>query len=177
MKAKAKGEPAMNRHAIVGGTLTFRIPYGGRAAFDWWLDHSGHDVLVECSKPWKGLHTGMHQSGMGPKFTSAEARRLAEALARRIIGNLDYVVQNRDKADIEFVSFYDKQQLPLYRKWAWEEEKRRFLEVGLLAEAFKDDDDDDESPDHTVSAKHEQRAEQELNSEPVELIEEKWGLA
>jgi len=147
MKAKAEGEPDMKRHATVGGTLTFSIPYGGQALFDWRLDSAGHDVIVECVKPWKGLHTDVHRIGMGPKFTSAEARRLAEVLARRIIGNLDYVIRNRNKEDIAFVSFYDDQQLPLYRKWAWEEEKRRFVEVGLLAEAFKDDDDDDDSPD------------------------------
>jgi len=164
------------RNAITGGTLTFRIPYDGRVTFDWRLDSSGHDVIVECIKPWKGLHTDVHRIGMGPKFTSDEARRQAEELARRIIGNLDYVVRNRDKDSLGFVSVYDNKQLPLYRKWAWEEEKRRFVEVGLLAEAFKDDDDDD-SPEGVVSAEYEERAEEELKSETVELIEEKWGLA
>ena len=81
------------------------------------------------------LKSDVHQIGMGPKFTPDEARRLAEVLARRIIGNLDYVVRNRLKDDIEFVSFYDNRQLPLYRKWAWEETKRRMVEVGILAEA------------------------------------------
>ena len=42
---------------------------------------------------------------------------------QRIIGNLDYVVRNRLKDDIEFVSYYDNRQLPLYRKWACEETK------------------------------------------------------
>jgi len=177
MKAKAEGKSDKKRHVSVGGTLTFSIPYGGQASFDWWLDTFGHDVLVECIKPWKGLHTDVHRIGMGPKFTSAEARRLAEVLARRIIGNLDYVIRNRDKEDIAFVSVYDNEQLPLYRKWALEEEKRRFIEVGLLAEAFKDDDDDDDSPDGVATAEHEERAEEELKSAPVEVIGEKWGLA
>ena len=70
---------------MIGGTLVFRIPYGGRARFDWRLDHFEHDVLVECTSPWKGLKSDVHQIGMGPRFTPDEARRLAEALARRII--------------------------------------------------------------------------------------------
>ena len=163
----------MNKNAKIGGTLLFRIPYGGRAKFDWWLDRFEHDVIVECTSPWKGLHTDVHQIGMGPRFSREEARRLAEVLARRIIGNLDYVVQHRLE-DVEFVSYYDNQQLPLYRKWAWEEAKRRMIEVGLLAEAFRDDDgyDEDESPDdNAMPAEYEERADEDLKASPVELIE------
>jgi len=162
----------MTRKVSVGGTLTFRIPYGGRAKFDWWLDEFGHDVLVECMSPWKGLSSDLHRIGMGPKFSQAEARRLAEVLARRIIDNLDYAVRNRSKDDIVFASWYDTRQLPLYRKWAWEEAKRRFVEVGLLAGAFKDDDENDDSPENVVSAEHEDRAEDELKRTRIEVIEE-----
>ena len=159
------------RKPRVGGTLVFRIPYGGRAKFDWHLDRFEHDVLVECTSPWKGLKSDVHQIGMGPKFTPDEARRLAEVLARRIIGNLDYVVRNRLKDDIEFVSFYDNRQLPLYRKWAWEETKRRMVEVGLLAEAYNDDDDD--SSDTAWSEEHVALAEAELaKNNKVELVAE-----
>ena len=161
------------RKPRVGGTLVFRIPYGGRARFDWHLDRFEHDVLVECTSPWKGLKSDVHQIGMGPKFTPDEARRLAEVLARRIIGNLDYVVRNRLKDDIEFVSFYDNRQLPLYRKWAWEESKRRMVEAALVAEAYKDDDDDDDSPDHALGAEHIALAEAELaKNNKVELVAE-----
>ena len=155
----------------VGGTLVFRIPYGGRARFDWHLDRFEHDVQVECTSPWKGLKSDVHQIGMGPKFTPDEARRLAEVLARRIIGNLDYVVRNRLKDDIEFVSFYDNRQLPLYRKWAWEETKRRMVEVSLLAEAYNDDDDD--SSDTAWREEHVALAEAELaKNNKVELVAE-----
>ena len=158
---------------MVGGTLVFRIPYGGRARFDWHLDRFGHDVLVECTSPWKGLKSDVHQIGMGPRFAPDEARRHAEALARRIIGNLDYVVRNRLKDDIEFVSFYDNRQLPLYREWAWEDEKRRMVKVALVAEAYKDDDDDDDSPDNVLGADHIALAEAELaENGRVELVEE-----
>ena len=153
------------RKPRVGGTLVFRIPYCGRARFDWRLDHFEHDVLVECTSPWKGLKSDVHQIGMGPRFSPDEARRLAEALARRIIGNLDYVVRNRLKGDIEFVSYYDNRQLPLSRKWAWEETKRRMVEVVLVAEAYKDDDDDDDSPDHALGAEHIALAEAELTED------------
>ena len=159
------------RKPTVGGTLVFRIPYGGRARFDWHLDRFEHDVLVECTSPWKGLRSDVHQIGMGPRFTPDEARRLAEVLARRIIGNLDYVVRNRLKDDIEFVSYYDNRQLPLYRKWAWEEEKRRMVEVSLLAEAYNDDDDD--SSDTAWSEEHVALAEAELaKNNKVELVAE-----
>ena len=161
------------RKPEVGGTLVFRIPYCGRAKFDWHLDRFEHDVLVECTSPWKGLKTDVHRIGMGPKFTPDEARQLAEVLARRIIENLDYVVRNRLKDDIEFVSHYDNQQLPLYRKWAWEEEKRRMVEVSLVAEAYKDDDDDDDSPDNVLGEEHIALAEAELaENNRVELVEE-----
>ena len=161
------------RKPRVGGTLVFRIPYGGRAKFDWHLDRFEHDVLVECTSPWKGLKSDVHQIGMGPRFTPDEARRLAEVLARRIIGNLDYVVRNRLKDDIEFVSYYDNRQLPLYRKWAWEEAKRRMVETALVAEAYKDDDDDDDSPDHALGAEHIALAEAELaKNNKVELVAE-----
>lgn len=153
-----------------GGTLVFRIPYGGRARFDWHLDRFGHDVLVECTSPWKGLKSDVHQIGMGPKFTPDEARQLAEVLARRIIGNLDYVVRNRLKEDIKFPSYYDNRQLPLYREWAWEEEKRRMVKVALIAEAYKDDDD---LPDNALGEDHIALAEAELaENGKVELIEE-----
>ena len=158
---------------MIGGTLVFRIPYGGRARFDWRLDHFEHDVLVECTSPWKGLKSDVHQIGMGPRFTPDEARKLAEAMARRIIGNLDYAVRNRLKDDIEFVSYYDNRQLPLYREWAWEETKRRMVEVALVAEAYKDDDDDDDLPDNALGEEHIARAEAELaENGKVELIEE-----
>ena len=158
---------------MIGGTLVFRIPYCGRARFDWRLDRFEHDVLVECTSPWKGLKADAHQIGMGPKFTPGEARRLAEALARRIVGNLDYVVRNRLKDDIRFISYYDNRQLSLYRKWAWEEEKRRMVEVGLVAEAYKDDDDNDDSPDNVLGAEHIALAESEFaETGKVELIEE-----
>ena len=150
---------------MIGGTLVFRIPYGGRARFDWRLDHFEHDVLVECTSPWKGLKSDVHQIGMGPRFTPDEARKLAEALARRIIGNLDYVVRNRLKDDNGFVSYYDNRQLPLYRKWAWEESKRRMVETALVAEAYKDDDDDDDSPDNALGAEHIALAEAELTED------------
>ena len=157
----------------VGGTLVFRIPYGGRARFDWHLDRFEHDVQVECTSPWKGLKSDVHQIGMGPRFTPDEARKLAEAMARRIIGNLDYVVRNRQKDDIEFVSYYDNRQLPLYRKWAWEEEKRRMVEVALVAEAHKDDDDDDDLPDNALGAEHIALAEAEFaGDDQVVLIDE-----
>ena len=161
------------REPRIGGTLVFRIPYGGRARFDWHLDRFGHDVLVECTSPWKGLKSDVHQIGMGPRFAPDEARRLAEVLARRIIGNLDYVVRNRLKDDIKFPSCYDSRQLPLYREWAWEEEKRRMVEVALVAEAYKDDDDDDDLPDNALGAEHIALAEAELvENGKVELIEE-----
>ena len=96
-----------------GGTLVFRIPYGGRARFAWHLDRLEHDVLAECTSPWKGLKADAHQIGMGPRFTPDEARQLAEVLARRIIGNLDCLVRNRLKDDIAFASYYDNRQLPL----------------------------------------------------------------
>lgn len=157
----------------VGGTLVFRIPYGGRARFDWHLDRFEHDVLVECASPWKGLKTDVHQIGMGPKFTPEKARQLAEVLARRIIENLEYVLRNRLKDDIELSSYYDNRQLPLYRKWAWEEEKRRMVEVAIVAEAYKDDDDDDDSPDNVLGADHIALAEAELaENNQVVLIEE-----
>ena len=162
------------RKPMVGGTLVFRIPYGGRARFDWHLDRFGHDVLVECTSPWKGLKADEHQIGMGPRFAPDEARKLAEALARRIIGNLDYLVRNRLKDDIAFASYYDNRQLPLYREWAWEEEKRRMVEVALVAEAYKDDDDDDDSPDNVLGAEHIALAEAEFaENDKIELIEEK----
>ena len=71
---------------MIGGTLVFRIPFGGRARFDWRLDHFEHDALVECTSPWKGLKSDVHQIGMGPRFTPDEARKLAEydALAKRL---------------------------------------------------------------------------------------------
>ena len=157
----------------VGGTLVFQIPYGGRARFDWHLDRFEHDVLVECTSPWKGLRSDVHQIGMGPKFTPDEARRLAEVLARRIIGNLEYVVRNRLKDDIEFVSYYDNRQLPLYRKWAWEEEKRRMVELSLVAEAYKDDDENDDLPDNALGAEHIALAETEFaGDDQVVLIDE-----
>ena len=156
----------------VGGTLVFRIPYGGRARFAWHLDRLEHDVLVECTSPWKGLKADTHQIGMGPRFTPDEARQLAEVLARRIIGNLDCLVRNRLKDDIAFASYYDNRQLPLYREWAWEEMKRRMVEVALVAEAYKDNDDDD-SPDDAWSENHLAPAEAELaENDKVELIGE-----
>ena len=168
MKRDGQREPKF------GGTLVFRIPYGGRARFDWHLDRFEHDVLVECTSPWKGLKTDVHQIGMGPKFTPDEARQLAEVLARRIIGNLEYVVQNRLKDDIALTSYYDNRQLPLYREWALEEEKRRMVEVALVAEAYKDDDDDDDLPDNALGAEHIALAEAELaENGKVELIEER----
>ena len=115
----------------------------------------------------------MHQIGMGPKFASEEARQLAEVLARRIIENLEYVLRNRLKDGIELSSYYDNRQLPLYRKWAWEEEKRRMVEGALVAEAYKDDDDDDDSPDNVLSEDHIALAEAELSEgNQVVLIEE-----
>ena len=157
----------------VGGTLVFRIPYGGRARFAWHLDRLEHDVLVECTSPWKGLKADTHQIGMGPRFTPDEARQLAEVLARRIIGNLDCLVRNRLKDDIAFASYYDNRQLPLYREWAWEETKRRMVEVALVAEAYKDDDDDDDSPDDTWNEDHLALAEAELaENDKIELIGE-----
>ena len=162
------------RKPTAGGTLVFRIPYGGRARFDWSLDRFGHDVLVECTSPWKGLKADVHQIGMGPRFTPDEARKQAEVLARRIIGNLEYVVQNRLKDDIALPSYYDNRQLPLYREWALKEEKRRMVEVALVAEAYKDDDDDDDLPDNALGAEHIALAEAELaENGKVELIEER----
>ena len=159
------------REPRIGGTLVFRVPYGSRARFDWHLDRFGHDVLVECTSPWKGLKADVHQIGMGPRFAPDEARRQAEVLARRIIGNLDYVVRNRLKDDIKLPSYYDNRQLPLYRKWAWEEEKRRMVEVALVAEAY--DDDDDDSPDNALGEDYIALAEAELaENGKVELIEE-----
>ena len=158
----------------IGGTLVFRVPYGSRARFDWHLDRFGHDVLVECTSPWKGLKADVHQIGMGPRFAPDEARRQAEVLARRIIGNLDYVVRNRLKDDIKLPSYYDNRQLPLYREWAWEEEKRRMVKVALVAEAYKDDDDDDDSPDNVQGDDHIALAEAEFaENDKIELIEEK----
>jgi len=167
----------VTRRAIVGGTLKFRLPYCGDASFDWWLDASGRDVIVACVSPWKGLRTDRHQIGMGPKFSPQEARQIGEALARRIIANVDYVVCNRNKGDLAFDSYYDTQQLPLYRKWAWEEAKRRFLEVGLLAETFKDDDADDDSPENVLLEDHLDRAEDELKQTRVEVIAEQGPLS
>jgi len=134
----------MRRDVSIGGTLTFQVPYGGRAKFDWWLDGFGHDVLVECTTPWKGLSSDVHRIGMAPRISPAEARELAEMLSRRIIDNLEYVIKNRNNDNLALASYYDTKQMPLYRKWAWEEAKRRFVEVGMLAEAFRDDDEGDE---------------------------------
>ena len=163
------------RKATAWGNFTFRTPYGGRATFDWWLDRFGHDVIVECTGPWKGLRDDWHRIGMGPSFSPDEARQLAEKIARRIIGNLDSAVENvsKDDAAFDIWSYYDKKQLPLYRKWAWEEAKRRMVEIALAAEAYKDEDDDDETPDNTLSEDHIAHAEAEFaESNTVELIAE-----
>ena len=83
------------------------------------------------------------------------------------------MLRNRLKDDIELSSYYDNRQLPLYRKWAWEEEKRRMVEVAIVAEAYKDDDDDDDSPDNVLGADHIALAEAELaENNQVVLIEE-----